>query len=459
MAVHRVKKGLRLPIRGGPDQVVEPARPVTKVAVMADDYVGMRPTLHVAAGDDVRRGQLLFEDKKNPGVRFTAPGAGRVVAINRGERRAFQSLVIELTADERSGRSGGPEEAAFRSFADKPATATNADEVRELLIESGMWTALRTRPFSRAPRPEDRPQAIFVTAMDTNALAPDVDLIVKGREADLERGLVLLSRLTDGPVYVCTSADSSIRVPSVDRVRHEQFAGKHPAGTAGVHIHMLDPVGRKKKVWHLGCQDVLAIGSLFASGRLDVERVVSVAGPAVNRPRLIRTRLGACTDELAAGELGEGETRLISGPVLSGRGAMGEVHGYLGRFHQQISAVREDRKRRFLGWMSPGFGTFSLIPAFASRFLPGRKYDMTTTTHGSPRAIVPIGMFEKVMPMDIEPTFLLKALVVGDVERAEQLGCLELDEEDLALCTFACSGKIEYGPHLRDVLTTIEKEG
>jgi Na+-transporting NADH:ubiquinone oxidoreductase subunit A len=459
MAVHKVRKGLRLPIQGEPEQAMDRARPVSRVAVLADDYVGMRPTLQIAVGDDVRRGQLLFEDKKMPGVRYTAPAAGRVAAIHRGERRAFQSLVIELTADERSGRSGGPEEVGFRSFADKPPMAMTDEEVRDLLLESGLWTALRARPFSRTARPDGRPHSIFVTAIDTNPLAPDLDVVLAGRESDLERGLTALTKLTDGPVYVCTAAGSSLPLPALDRVRHERFSGPHPAGTVGVHIHTLDPVGRAKTVWHVAGQDVLAMGRLFATGRLDTQRVVSLAGPAVRRPRLVRTRLGAATGDLVADELDEGEVRVISGAVLSGRLAMGEVLGYVGRYHQQISVIREDRRRRFLGWLAPGLDIYSITPTVLSRLVPGKRYDLTTTTHGSTRAIVPIGTFEKVMPMDLEPTFLLKALAVGDVERAEQLGCLELDEEDLALCTFVCSGKNDYGTWLREVLATIEKEG
>jgi Na+-transporting NADH:ubiquinone oxidoreductase subunit A len=429
------------------------------VAVLAADAVGMRPTMHVSRGDDVRRGQLLFEDKKMPGVRYTAPAAGKVTAVNRGERRAFQSLVIEITADEKAGRSGGPEEVAFGSFADKHPASLTGDEVRDLLVESGLWTALRARPFSRVADPSARPHSIFVNAMDTNPLGPDLDVIAAGREADLERGLAALSKLTDGALFFCTATGSSLQPPAVERVRHERFAGPHPAGTVGLHIHKLDPVGRNKTVWHAGVQDVLAIGHLFARGTLDVERVVALAGPAASRPRLLRTRLGACIDELVAGELQEGEVRVVSGSVLSGRTAMGEIHGYLGRYHQQISVLNEDRRRRFFGWLAPGWNDYSFTPTYLSRLRPGKTFDLTTSTYGSKRAIVPIGTFEKVMPMDMEPTFLLKALAMGDLERAEELGALELDEEDLALCTFVCHGKNDYGLYLRDVLTSIEKEG
>ena len=457
MARHTITKGLRLPIVGEPARQIAETRSPRLIALLGDDHVGMRPTLHVALGDEVRRGQRLFEDKKMPGVRYTAPGAGKVVAINRGEHRAFQSLVIELSRSEREGR--GPDEVSFRSFSGRHPSGLTGDEVREFLIESGLWTALRGRPFGRVADPGARPHAIFVTAIDTNPFAPPVETVLEGAGAAFERGLFAIAKLTEGPVYVCTAPASSLRMPQLDQIRHEEFSGPHPAGTVGVHIHMLDPVDRNKMVWHLGYQDAVAIGKLFEAGTLQVERVIALAGPAVRRPRLIKTRLGASTDELVQDELHDGENRTVSGSVLSGRRASGRVFGFLGRYHQQISALREGRAREFLGWLAPGFNKFSTISTFVSKLIPGKRFALTTSTNGSLRAIVPIGMYERVMPMDIMPTFLVRALVMGDVERAEELGCLELDEEDLALCTFVCPGKTEYGPYLRGVLTTLEKEG
>lgn len=456
MAVHRIKRGLRLPIAGEPEQVVDRRQAPSRVALLADDYIGLRPTMHVVEGDSVRRGQIVFEDKKMPGVRHTSPGEGRVVAVNRGERRAFQSLVIELSSSDRSGRGS---QVRLSSFSGRHPSAMGADAVRELLLESGLWTALRARPFSRPANPEMRPRSVFVTATDTDPLAPDVETIVRGREADLERGLAAMVRLTDGPVFLCTSEGFSVPVPAIGQVRHERFAGPHPAGTVGLHIHRLDPVGRNRTVWHIGYQDVLAIGRLFGTGSIDVDRVVSIAGPAVIRPRLLQTRLGAATEPLMQGELAPSPVRIVSGSVLSGRTAMGAVHGFLGRYDRQVAALFEGGRREFMGWAGPGLDKYSTSGVFLSRLLPWRRFALTTSLNGSPRAIVPIGLYEKVMPFDLHPTFLLKALVMRDVERAEQLGCLELDEEDLALCTFVCPSKLEYGPYLREVLTTIEREG
>ena len=456
MGLHRIKKGLNLPITGAPEQQIATTSQPRHVALIADDYVGMKPTTHVAVGDDVRRGQLLFEDKKNPGVRFTAPASGQITAIHRGERRAVQSVVIQLDSAE---SAGGGETVSFSSFTGRSPGELDRGQVKELLIESGLWTALRGRPFGRVADPEKTPRSIFVTAADTNPLAPKVDAALAGKQESFERGLQALAKLTDGPVYVCKSPGSSVSAPSGGRFAVEEFSGPHPAGTVGVHIHYLDPVDAEKLVWHVNYQDVAAIGKLFGSGELDVDRVVSLAGPSVTRPRLLATRIGASTDELVERELSNGENRVISGSVLAGRIASGEVFGYLGRYHHQISVIPEQRGQEFLGWLTPGADSYSTINTFVSKLIPGKKFSLGTSTNGSDRAMVPIGMYERVMPMDVMPTFLLRALLVSDIEGAQQLGCLELDEEDLALCTFVCPSKVEYGPLLRGVLTTIETEG
>ena len=456
MSLHTIKKGLDLPLAGAPDQQVHAGAQPTRVAVLADDYVGMKPTMFVQAGDVVRRGQLLFEDKKTPRVRYTAPAGGVVLGIHRGDRRALRSVVIELDEAERAGRG---ESVKFESFTGAAVQELSRDQVTDLLIESGLWTAIRQRPFSRIANPEEKPAALFVTAMDSNPHAPPADVVLKGREADFERGLLAVAKLTEGPVYVCKAPGSSIRVPSGSKISTEEFAGPHPAGTAGVHIHFLMPVNRKRTVWYLNYQDVAAIGKLFESGVLDVERVISLAGPSVKQPRLLRTRLGASTDELVDGQIEEGEQRVISGSVLAGRTAEGEVEGYLGRFHNQVSVLLEGRHRELIGWLLPGPTKFSTINAYIGRLIPGQRFRMTTNTNGSHRAMVPTGMHERVMPMDILPTFLLRALLMQDVEKAEELGVLELDEEDLALCTFVDVGKNEYGPLLRRMLERIQKEG
>ena len=457
MGVHRNRKGLDLPIAGRPGPRVERAAQPRRVALLGGDYVGMKPTMHVRPGDLVRRGQLLFECKKTPGVRYTAPAAGKVAAVNRGDKRRFESVVIELSQAERSGDVGG--ETDFSAYEGRDVGALGREQVRDLLLESGEWTALRARPFGSVADPSTTPKSIFVTAVDTHPLAPNLAPLIAEQQREFDAGVVALTALTDGMVYVCTAAEEAVKAPTHERVRLEHFAGPHPSGTAGWHIHTLDPVDRGKRVWHLGAQDAIAIGHLFLTGKLRLERVVSLAGPGVRRPRLLSTRRGVATDDLVSEQLREGTTRVISGSVFGGRTAMDEIHGFLQRYDQQVSVIAEGGERLFLGWMAAGFNAFSVKRAFASLLTPGKRFAFTTATHGSDRAIVPIGSYEQVFPFDIPPSFLLRALAVQDTERAEQLGCLELSEDDLALCTFVEPGKAEYGPQLRAVLDTIWKEG
>jgi Na+-transporting NADH:ubiquinone oxidoreductase subunit A len=329
--------------------------------------------------------------------------------------------------------------------------------VRKNLLDSGLWTALRTRPFSKIPAPDAEARAIFITAIDTNPLAADPVVVIKRDPEAFANGLAVLSRLTDGPVYVCTAPDSGVAVPDSESFQHAEFSGPHPAGLAGTHIHFLEPVSEQKIVWHIGYQDVIATGKLFTTGRLPVELVVSIGGPMVKNPRLITTRLGANTSELISGEIEAGDVRVVSGSVLNGHRAAGWA-AFLGRYDDQLTVLQEGTEREFLSFMRPGFGKFSAARAFVGGLF-GKTFKMTTSQNGSPRAMVSTGSFEQVMPLDILPTPLLKAIIVRDTDGARDLGCLELDEEDLALCSFVCNGKYEYGPQLRKTLHEIEVNG
>lgn len=454
MVAHTTKAGLDLPIKGHPADLLEDGRPVGRIALMNDDYPFMKPRMYVAVGDEVKRGQPLFEDRKAKGVIFTAPAAGRIMAINRGARRAFRSLVIQLSEDE---LRGGGDQIEFEHFKGLTLDGLTRAQAIALLQESGLWTAIRMRPYSRVPGSDDACQAIFVTATDTRPLAGSMAVKI-GDANGLEDGLKVLSTLTDGKVWFCHPA--GISAPSVDGVETAQFGGKHPAGLVGTHIHTLAPVSRERAAWHLDVQDVMAIGQLFKTGQLNTFRVITIGGPTALTPRHLRVRLGCDIGELLDGEVAlDSESRIISGSVLGGRDTAADSGPFLGRFHNQITCLTEDRSRVFLGWLGLGSRKFSTVRAFASRWFGGGKVDFTTTTHGSHRAMVPIGMFERVMPLDMMPTFLLRALEADDLERAEQLGCLELDEEDLALCTFVSPGKADFGRSLRRNLETIWKEG
>ena len=445
----KIKKGLDLPISGDPRQAIETDPTISRVAVVGPDYEGMRPTMAVQEGDEVKSGQVLFSDKKTPGVNYTSPGCGRVAEINRGAKRTLQSVVVELDGDE---------QVEFSSFAGVAPGQLTREQVRDLLLESGLWTALRTRPYSKVPSPEQIPHSIFVTAIDTNPLAADPAVMAAGHDGDITAGLAGLAKLTDGEVFFCKAPQSRLSADGVAGVQTVEFAGPHPAGLAGTHIHFLDPVGPEKTVWHLNYQDLIAFGRLFASGQLHVERVISLGGPSVRDPRLLKARLGASISELTKGDVEGDDIRVVSGGVFSGRAVSGDLN-YLGRYHLQVTVMTEGREREFLGWQKPGYDKFSVKNIFASRLTPGNKIDFSTSTEGSKRAMVPVGSYEKIMPLDIIPTLFLRSLIVGDAERSQALGCLELDEEDLGLCTFVCPGKYEYAPMLRRTLRRIEVEG
>lgn len=449
MGVIRIKKGLDLPISGNPKEMIDESKKVKKVALLGNDYVGLKPTLTVSVGEKVKLGQLLFTDKKMEGVKYTSPGSGTVVEINRGEKRVFLSIVIELE---------GSEEITFKSFSESELPSIDKSIIKEQLIESGVWTSLRERPFSKVANPNTEPKAIFVTAMDSNPLAPSIEKIIEGKESNFKNGLRILSKLTDGELYLCKDEGSNIPETQLHNLTVQEFSGSHPKGLAGTHIHMLHRADRQNHVWYINAQDVVTVGHLFTTGKINTERIISLGGPEVKNPKYIKTRIGASIFDLTNGELTENENRIISGPVIYGRTAT-EAEGYLGRYHQQISVIEEQKDRDFLGWVLPSSKLFSVKKVLLSSLTPRKKFNFTSALNGGGRAIVPSGSYEQVMPLDILPTFLLRALAVDDVEEAEKLGCLELDEEDLALCTYVCPSKIDHGINLRRNLTLIDKEG
>ncbi|MBT8092314.1 MAG: Na(+)-translocating NADH-quinone reductase subunit A [Gammaproteobacteria bacterium] len=444
----KIKKGLDIPLAGAPQQAIFPGPEIHSVALIGRDTHDLKPRMHVREGDRVKLGQTLYSDKQNPGVHFTSPGSGVVSAVHRGERRVLQSVVVKLEGDEAE---------TFDTFASDRLYSLEGGAVRHNLQASGLWTAFRTRPFSKIPAVDAAPKAIFVTATDSNPLAADPAVVIAAKKDRFAEGLEIVSKLTDGPVYLCTAVDSGIDCPTGEQFRHAEFSGPHPAGLVGTHIHLLEPVSEHKMVWHIRSQDVIAIGELFATGRLPVERVIALTGPMVKNPRLISTRLGANTSDLVRNELAEGNVRVVAGSVLNGHRAV-QWGAYLGRYDRQVTVLQEGTPRELFSFLRPGFGKFSVARAFAGNLF-GKSFKFTTSQNGSPRAMVSTGSFEAVMPLDILPTPLLKALLVRDTDGARDLGCLELDEEDLALCSFVCNGKYNYGPHLRKNLHEIEVNG
>lgn len=444
-----VRRGLDLPVAGAPSGGLTDADPVGHVGLVGRDYPGLRLAPLVEEGHRVALGEPVLGDRRDPRIVCTAPAAGVVIAVNRGERRVLRSLVIRVDGDEQR---------EFEAIGSEALPGLDREAITQRLCDAGLWAVLRMRPYNHVPAPGSVPFAITVTAIDTNPLAPDPAIALAEAGGDFADGLRVLACLTDGTVYVCSAPGADFPVPDDERIVGAQFSGPHPAGLPGTHIHMLCPASPQRIAWHVGYQDVVAIGRLFTRGRLSVERVASLAGPMVREPRVVRTRAGASLFELLDGNLRDGEVRVISGSLLGGSAVTGDV-AYLGRYDNQVTVLAEGRAREFLGWLAPGSGKFSLTNAYLSALRRRLPFGFTTSENGSPRAMIPIGSYERVMPLDILPTQLLRALLVRDLESAMALGALELAEEDLALCTFVCPSKYDYGPVLREVLDQLEKEG
>ncbi len=447
MQTFKLKKGLELPIEGAPDQTIQPGPEFSQVAALGGDYLGLKPRMLVQEGDEVQRGTPLFCHKDVPEAMMVAPMTGKVIQINRGARRVLQSVVIEISDPNDAGVD-------FSGV----GNGDTAEGVAEKLCAAGLWTAFRTRPYSKMPAPGSKPSAIFVTAMDSEPLAADAAVIIADAGEAFGAGLAAVAKLSDGKTYLCHKDGDAIPGADEAGVEAVAFAGPHPAGLAGTHIHFLEPLAGEKQVWTIGYQDVIAIGRLMQSGHLDPNIVIALSGPGARQPRLIRTAMGASTDELTKDEINlDGIPRIISGSVLSGTQAEGPT-AYLGRFARQITIIREDHDQIPMGWIRPMPSKYSVQPVLGSA-LSNKLYNLTSNLNGGRRAMVPTGVFERLMPQDYLPTQLLRALLVMDTDTAQALGALELDEEDLGLVGFACPAKYEYGLALRDCLAKIEKEG
>ena len=447
MQQHRLRKGLDVPVLGAPGDFIEDGASIRTVAILGADYIGLKPRLSVQEGDVIAAGAPILAHKDIPEVLVTSPASGRVKAINRGARRALVSVEIEVD-------DSAAEPVDFSDTGD----ATTREGLTARLCASGLWTSFRTRPYSKLPVPGTVPAAIYVTAMDSEPLSADAAVIIDEDPAAFSAGLAAVARLTDGTTYLCHEIGADVPGSDVEGVVAAAFSGPHPAGLAGTHMHFLEPPSAKKTVWTVGYHDVIAIGRLLRTGRLDSSRIVALTGPLCQRPRLVRTVAGASLTDLCAEDLAtDTPVRMISGSILSGRGAEG-VAAYLGRYARQVTLIEEDHKQIPMGWIRPMPSKYAVQPVLGSA-LSNKLYALTSNLNGGRRAMVPIGTFERLMPQDFLPTQLLRSLLVMDTDSAQALGALELDEEDVALCGFACPAKYEYGIALRDSLTKIEKEG
>ena len=450
MATFQIKQGRDIKLKGAaPKEIVTLSLP-RQVAVVPSDFKGIKASLCVKVNDAVKVGTPLFEDKHCPEIRIVSPVSGRVAAIDRGEKRFLEDIVVES--------DGRDEAVAFRKFSASEISGLSKEDVEKTLLQSGLWPVLRQRPFSKVAHPHEPPKSIFVHAMNTEPLAPDVDFILQGKEEQFQAGLNVLRRLTKGKVYLCAKHGSRSKALTQARdVETHYFAGPHPAGNVSTHIHYLDPIHKGDHVWYVEAQDVARAGSLFLEGVYPAERVVAVTGQGAGRKFYAKTIVGAPVSLLLKGSGLEG-MRCVSGSVLAGR-EVGK-DGYLSFYDSQLTVIPAGGKRTFLGWLSPGSDKYTFSRTFVSSFLPPRKeVSLTTDKHGSDRAIVLNHIYDPLVPLDIMVYFLLKAVISEDIEEAERLGILECDEEDFALCSFACPSKTDVGGIIREGLELIEREG
>ena len=449
MPVIQIKKGLDLPIPGGlTAQDITDVPDVSRVALLPQECPGIKVKMLVRVGDKVKVGSPLFCDRRDEAAVFGSPAAGEVVEINRGYRRAVMSVVV-----------------AVDNFNDQidvaPLDLNTADSsaIRAALIASGLWPVMRRRPYNTVAHTSETPRSIFVTATDTHPLAPKPLDVLAGHQDTFRAGLSALTKLTEGAVHLCTDMDVDFSAMTPEGVTTTEFYGPHPAGNAGVHINALDPVGPERFVWHIGYQDVAAIGALLTTGKFENTRVVALVGPECDNPHLMRTHRGACMKELLGSHLKEStQTRVISGSVLGGLTTNPDTEtGYLGRYCNQVTLLNDATESEFVNWVMPIGKRHTTTNTLLNKFLGKMKWD--TDLNGGHRAIVPTGTYEEVMPMSIMATQMVKALASQDLEYSVQLGVLELAEEDVALMEYVCQSKTDVTGKLRDMLTIIEKEG
>ena len=439
-----IRKGLDLPVEGAAERCVADMRDVLTCAVKPTDFVGLTPRLLVAENDKVKAGEALFCDKNDERIRFTSPVSGVVKAVVRGEKRRILEVVVEK--DENMSEH----HASFE-------ITENPEDIKKVLLQCGLWTMLRQRPFGTVANPDDEPKNIFVSAFSSAPLAPDYDFVMQGREEFLKKGLEALTKLTKGKVHVCFRPNQQLaeRLQTQNSKLQTHFVkGPHPSGNIGTQIAHIDPINKGDVVWTMNIQDVAVLGELVSTGVYNPEKIVAVAGPNVVNPQYYKVKAGACLKDIDFKE----NSRVISGNVLSGNKI--DSGGFLGAYDDLISVIPEGDYYDFMGWLMPGFRKFSFSRTFLSGFLPKMmRWKFDTNTHGDQRPLVFTGDFERVFPFDIYPTQLIKACVIGDIELMENLGIYEVEPEDFALCEFVDVSKTDIQQIIREALERLRKEG
>jgi Na+-transporting NADH:ubiquinone oxidoreductase subunit A len=445
--VIKIKRGLDIRLKGKAEKIVVKAENAEIYAVKPIDFLYIRPKLTVKIGDKVKAGTVLFFNKYLPDVRFTSPVSGTIKAVNRGERRAILEVLIEPDR-----------EMQYESFLKADPASLTREQIIDNLLKSGLWPMIKQRPYGIIANPEAKPKSVFISAFDTSPLAPDFDFIVQGNQEAFQAGINALAKLTEGKVNLNVNADypPSDVFSKAGNVQLNQSTGPHPAGNVCVQIHHLDPVHKNSVVWTVNPQDVITIGRLFLKGVYDASRIVALTGSEVLNPKYYKTMIGASIKNLITNNTKEGNLRYISGGPLTGLKI--PFDGYIGFYDSQVTVLPEGNHFEFLGWGMPGFNKFSASRAFFSWINTDRDYVIDTNYQGGERAYVMTGQYEKVLPMDILPVHLIKSIMVEDIDRMENLGIYEVVEEDLALCEFVCTSKIEVQSIIRKGIDLMIKE-
>ncbi len=444
----RIKKGLDINLKGKADKIYQRANRASSYAVKPTDFHGIRPKLMVKVGDEVKVGTALFFDKYNPDVMFTSPVAGKVKTISRGERRKILEVVVEA-ADKDS----------FEDFKVKEPVEMERGEIISVLKKSGLWPSIKQRPFAIIANAEKMPKSIFISGFNSAPLAPDMDFIIKDYASEFQKGIDVITKLTEGKVHLSLNADypACKTYAEATGVEKHYFQGPHPAGNPGIQIHHIDPVLKGQYVWYIGPLDVVRIGQLFLNGKLDNNTVVALVGSEVEKPVYYKMIRGAAVESILSGNLkADGHNRIISGDVLTGD-AITKV-GHLGYYHNQVTVIPEGNYHEFIGWALPGFSKYSVSRSFFSWLMPKKEFALDTNLHGGKRAYVFTGEYDKVLPMDLFPVHLIKSILYEDIDEMEKLGIYEVAEEDFALCEFVCTSKTNVQQILRNGLDLMKKE-
>ncbi|KPL11878.1 MAG: Na(+)-translocating NADH-quinone reductase subunit A [Bacteroides sp. SM23_62] len=445
--VIKIKKGLDIKLKGAAEKIISNVQPASTYAVKPTDFPGIVPKLAARPGDKVKAGSILFFDKLRPEVKFASPVSGEVKAVNRGERRKILEIVVD---------ADGKNE--YEEFGAADPVKLDREQIVMKIQDAGLWPCIRQRPYAVIARSQTEPKAIFISGFDTAPLAPDMDFVVKGNNSAFQTGINALNKLTRGEVHLSLQADN----PAADvftrasGVSLHYFKGPHPAGNPGVQIHHIDPVNKDEVVWYIQPQEVIMIGRLFEKGIYDATRVIAVTGSEVKKPRYFRVLGGASIEPYVMDNVNPGELRYISGNALTGS-RISKI-GYIGFYDSQLTVLPEGNYYEMFGWMAPGFKKLSVSRSFPSWLMPGREYKVDTNLKGGARPFVQTGEYEKVLPMNIYPMHLLKAILVDDIEKMEQLGIYEVAEEDFALCEFVCPSKIEIQSIIRQGIDLMIKE-